>query len=114
MLADPGTAQLRESVAAASRRLAGADLVPGTAGNVSASAAGVVAVTPTGARLGDLDAEQIPVFDKDGRQLEGTLAPTSELALHLAIHAQRGDGAVAHTHAPLATTLSLVLDELPV
>jgi L-fuculose-phosphate aldolase len=104
---------LRESVAAACRRLAGEGLVPGTAGNVSASAGGQVAVTPTGAKLGDLEAEQIAVVDRDGRQLSGPLAPTSELGLHLGIHAQRGDGAVVHTHAPLATALSLVIDELP-
>lgn len=108
------TAELRESVAAAARRLAEEGHVPGTAGNVSARAGEVVAVTPTGAKLGELEAGQIAVVDLDGGQLEGPLAPTSELALHLGIHAQRADGAVVHTHAPLATSLSLVLDELPV
>jgi L-fuculose-phosphate aldolase len=110
--ADP--AELRESVAAAARRLSGEDLVPGTAGNVSAAAGGAVAVTPTGAKLGELEAEQIAVVDLEGRQVAGSLAPTSELELHLGIHRRRGDGAVVHTHAPLATSLSLVLDELPV
>jgi L-fuculose-phosphate aldolase len=108
------TGDLRESVAAAARRLADEGLVPGTAGNVSLRAGEVVAVTPTGARLGELDAGQIAVVDTEGLQLEGPLAPTSELELHLGIHARRGDGAVVHTHAPLATALSLVLDELPV
>jgi L-fuculose-phosphate aldolase len=109
-----GVAELRESVAAASRRLASDYLVPGTAGNVSARAGGQIAVTPTGARLGELETEQIAVVDLDGRQLAGALAPTSELALHLGIHSQRGDGAVVHTHAPLATALSVVVDEVPV
>ena len=108
------TADLRGTVAAASRRLAAEGLVPGTAGNVSARAGELVAVTPTGARLGELDAEQVAVVELDGRQVGGSLAPTSEIELHLLIHAQRGDGAVVHTHAPLATALSLVLDELPV
>jgi len=111
--AGPEVAELRQLVVAASRRLSGEDLVPGTAGNVSARAGGLVAVTPTGARLGELEAEQIAVVDLDGRQLDGPLAPTSELALHTGIHRERGDGAVVHTHAPLATSLSLVLDELP-
>jgi L-fuculose-phosphate aldolase len=101
-------------VADAARRLSGEDLVPGTAGNVSARAGEVVAVTPTGAKLGDLEPGQIAVVDLDGNQLDGDLAPTSELTLHLGIHAERGDGAVVHTHAPIATALSLVLDELPV
>jgi L-fuculose-phosphate aldolase len=108
------TGELREAVSAAARRLAEEGLVPGTAGNVSARVGRTVAVTPTGARLGELEPEQIAVVDPEGRQLEGPLAPTSELELHLGIHASRGDGAVVHTHAPLATALSLVVDELPV
>ena len=106
-------APLRDAVAAASRRLAEEGLVPGTAGNVSARAGKLVAVTPTGARLGALDAEQIAVVDLEGNHVAGPLAPTSELDLHLGIHAERGDGAIVHTHAPLATALSIVLDELP-
>jgi L-fuculose-phosphate aldolase len=113
---DPGAAavsSLRDSVAEASRRLAEEGLVPGTAGNVSARAGELVAVTPTGARLGELEAEHVAVVDLDGEQVSGPLAPTSELDLHLGIHAERGDGAIVHTHAPLATALSVVLDELP-
>jgi L-fuculose-phosphate aldolase len=113
-LAGASTPDLRESVAAAARRLSREDLVPGTAGNVSARAGEVVAVTPTGAKLGDLEGGQIAVVDLEGNQLDGPLAPTSELTLHLGIHAERGDGAIVHTHAPLATALSLVIDELPV
>jgi L-fuculose-phosphate aldolase len=105
---------LRESVAAAARRLAAEGLVAGTAGNVSVRDGERVAVTPTGARLEELDAEQIAVVDLEGAQLEGPLAPTSELDLHLSVHAERGDGAVVHTHAPIATAVSCVVDELPV
>jgi L-fuculose-phosphate aldolase len=72
-----------------------------------------VAVSPTGARLAELDGGQVAVVDLDGRQVEGSLAPTSELGLHLGVHAERGDGAVVHTHSPFATALSCVLDELP-
>lgn len=115
---DPDTgdavARLRDSVAAASRRLDEEGLVPGTAGNVSVRAGEVVAVTPTGARLGELDSERIAVVDLEGNLISGPLAPTSELDLHLGIHAERGDGAIVHTHAPLATALSIVLDELPI
>ncbi|HJS97036.1 MAG TPA: class II aldolase/adducin family protein, partial [Solirubrobacteraceae bacterium] len=41
----------RERVAGAARRLAADGLVTGTAGNVSARAGELIAVTPTGARL---------------------------------------------------------------
>lgn len=108
------TASAREAVAAAARRLAADGLVLGTAGNVSVRTGDAVAVTPTGAELGQLDAADVALVDLDGRQLDGPLAPTSELGLHLGIHAERGDGAVVHTHAPMATALACVLDELPV
>jgi L-fuculose-phosphate aldolase len=103
----------RERVAAACRRLAGAGLVRGTAGNVSVRAGDAVAITPTGARLEALGAAEVTVIDLDGRVLAGDLAPTSELDLHLGVYARYGAGAVVHTHAPVSTALSCVLDELP-
>ena len=104
----------RERVAEASRRLADEGLVFGTAGNVSERLDGLAAVTPTGAVLEGLTAEQVAVVDLEGQQVDGELEPTSELALHLGVYRQLGAGAVVHTHAPMATALSCVLDELPV
>jgi L-fuculose-phosphate aldolase len=104
----------RARVAAAARRLAADGLVVGTAGNVSERAEGLVAITPTGAALDALGAEDISVVDLDGRQVDGKLAPTSELYLHLGVYERYGAGAVVHTHAPMATALACVLDELPV
>lgn len=105
----------REAVAAAARRLAAEGLVLGTAGNVSARAGDLVAVTPTGARLAELGAEQVSVVEAgSGRLVEGSLEPTSELGLHLGVYERYGVGAVVHTHAPMATALACVLeDELP-
>jgi L-fuculose-phosphate aldolase len=110
----PGVDEAREAVADAARRLAAERLVLGTSGNVSVRAGDAVAVSPTGARLAELEAGQVAVVDLDGEQSEGPLAPTSELGLHLGIHAERGDGAVVHAHSRFATALSCVLDELPV
>ena len=39
---------------------------------------------------------------------------TSELELHLGVYHRYDAGAVVHTHAPMATALACVLDELPV
>jgi L-fuculose-phosphate aldolase len=103
----------REHVAHAARRLAAAGLVIGSAGNVSERDGDLVAITPTGAHLADLQAEQVAVVDLDGRHVEGELAATSELALHLGVYRRYGAGGVAHTHAPMATAVSCVLDELP-
>lgn len=106
--------QARAQVADAARRLAATGLVTGTAGNVSARCGEAVAITPTGARLADVAAAGVTVVDLAGAVLDGTLAPTSELDLHLGVYAAREDaGAVVHTHAPMATALACVLDELP-
>jgi L-fuculose-phosphate aldolase len=105
-------ASAREQVAAAARRLAAERLVHGSAGNVSALAGELVAVTPTGAALAGLQAAGVAVVDLEGRPVEGP-PPTSELQLHLGVYKRYGAGAVAHCHAPCATALSTVLDELP-
>ncbi len=104
---------LRAAVAAACRRLAAAGLVRGTSGNVSARDGTLVAITPTGAVLGELTPEQIAVVRLDGEQVDGPLAPTSELDLHLSVYARYEPGAVVHTHAPAATAVACALDELP-
>jgi L-fuculose-phosphate aldolase len=103
----------RQRVAEAARRLAAEGLVIGTAGNVSERAREHVAITPTGATLAELDPEQVSVVDLDGGLVAGDLEPTSELDLHLGIYRRYKAGAVVHTHAPMATALSCVIDELP-
>jgi L-fuculose-phosphate aldolase len=108
-LSDP----LREQVAAASRELAAAGLVRATNGNVSARDGDRIAITPTGGALAGLHARDIAVIDRDGQLLEGGRGPTSELALHLGVLERFGAGAVVHTHPPVGTALSLLLDELP-
>ncbi|HEY2437749.1 MAG TPA: class II aldolase/adducin family protein [Solirubrobacteraceae bacterium] len=104
----------REQVAAAARQLASAGLVLGTAGNVSARASeNRVAITPTGARLEELQSDQVTIVDLDGAPVTGELEPTSELDLHLGVYRRYEAAAVVHTHAPMATALSCVIDELP-
>jgi L-fuculose-phosphate aldolase len=103
--------EAREQVAAASRRLAAEGLVIGTAGNVSARAGDQVAITPTGAELATLQPDQVTVVDLSGHVVDGSLAPTSEIDLHLGVYRRYDAGAVVHTHAPMATALAAVLEE---
>ncbi|MCG7206056.1 class II aldolase/adducin family protein [Streptomyces arenae] len=105
--------QERAAVADVCRRLGAAGLLVGTAGNVSVRVGDRVAVTATGAVLAHLTAGQVTVVDLAGEVVAGTLRPTSELDLHLGVYRRYGAGAVVHTHAPMATALSCVLDELP-
>ena len=109
-----GIEEQREQVAAASRRLAAEGLTPGTAGNVSARHDELVAISPTGAVLAELQGEDVTVVDIEGRQVDGPYAPTSELDLHLGVYKRYRAGAVVHTHAPMATAIACSqMDELP-
>ncbi|MDX3248466.1 class II aldolase/adducin family protein [Streptomyces sp. ME18-1-4] len=103
----------RAAVADACRRLGAEGLLIGTAGNLSVRVEDRVAITATGAVLARLTPDQVTVVDLDANLVAGTLQPTSELELHLGVYRRYGTGAVVHTHAPMATAVSCVLDELP-
>jgi L-fuculose-phosphate aldolase len=103
----------RDAVAMAGRRLAEEGLVLGTAGNVSVRSGERVAITPTGAVLADVDPDDVAIIDLDGNLLEGPLEPTSELDLHVGVHRRYEPGAIVHTHQPVATAVSCVVDEVP-
>jgi L-fuculose-phosphate aldolase len=104
----------REQIADACRQLAAEGLLIGTAGNVSARSGELVAITATGSPLAEVGVDEVTIVDLNGDVVAGELAPTSELDLHLGIYDRfDGAGAVVHTHAPMATALSCVIDELP-
>lgn len=96
----------------ACRLLAAEGLVAGTSGNVSVRDGDRVLVTPKGHALRDLTDDDIAVVSLAGNVLTGT--PTSEMELHLAVYRRHDAGAIVHTHAPNATAVACVLDELPV
>jgi L-fuculose-phosphate aldolase len=103
----------RENVASAARQLAAAGLVLGTSGNVSERAGDLVAITPTGAALADVQPEDVTFVDLSGEVVDGQLQPTVELDLHLGVYNRYDAGAVVHTHAPQATAVACTMDELP-
>src|SRR5215469_9978065 len=106
-------AQERHALAEAGRRLAARGLVIGTSGNLSVRSGDLVAVTPTGGVIGELTAEQMTVIDLGGAVVDGDLAPTSEVPLHLAIYKSTFSTAIAHTHATTSVAIGLVADEIP-
>ncbi|MEV7397143.1 class II aldolase/adducin family protein [Aeromicrobium sp. NPDC092404] len=113
MQSTPAVDERRAEIAAACRRLAAEGLVIGTAGNVSARAGDLVAITATGAAFEQMTPEQVSIVDLSGVVVQGLLAPTSELELHLGIYRDLDAGAVVHTHAPMATAVGCVVDVLP-
>ena len=101
------------AIIAAGRRLGTRGLISAGEGNLSIRLdAGRLLVTPTGRRKDELEPEELVVVrigqaERDARSISG-LAPSSDLAIHLAVHAARPDiGAVAHAHLPASMGLTL-------
>lgn len=92
-------------VCRAGRRLAERGLIAGSDGNIAARCGpDRVLVTPAGRDKGELEPGDLVEVDLAGRVVRGSAPPTTELAMHLAILAQRPDaGAVVHAHPPVAT-----------
>ena len=88
-------------------------LVVGTAGNLSVRSGDLVAITPTSVDYDELDPGLICVVGLDGELVEAERAPSSELPMHLAVYHATDAAAIVHTHAPYATTLATVAEELP-
>jgi L-fuculose-phosphate aldolase len=94
--------------------MAAGGLVLGAAGNVSARAGRLVALSPSRLWYDTVRPEDVSLVEPDGTLVEGQ-APSVELPMHLAVLGARPDvGAIVHTHSPYATALSCVLDEIPV
>jgi L-fuculose-phosphate aldolase len=106
--------ELRLELCETLRRMAAGGLVLGAAGNVSARAGELVAISPSRLWYDTLRPEDVCLVGMDGAVAEGP-RPSVELPMHLAVLAARPEvGAVVHTHSPYATALSSVLEEIPV
>lgn len=82
-------------------------LVTYTWGNVSGidRAAGLFVIKPSGVAYETLRPEDLPVMDLNGKQVEGTLCPSSDMATHLALYRAFADiGGIVHTHSTFATS----------
>lgn len=102
----------------AGRRLGARGLIAAGEGNLSVRLdADRILVTPTGRRKDELSTDDLVIVwlghaDRDHRSPNGQ-APTSDLAIHLAVYDARPDiGSVAHAHLPAAMALTLA-SEMP-
>jgi L-fuculose-phosphate aldolase len=102
-----------DSIVAAGRRLAARGLISAGEGNLSIRLdAGRLLVTPSGRRKDELTGDDLVIVELDRQDLVASSSsgspPTSDLAIHLAVHLARPDlGAVAHAHLPAAMGLTL-------
>jgi L-fuculose-phosphate aldolase len=107
------TARAWAGLVATARRTVADGLVVGTSGNVSVRVGDTVLVTPSGVPYDRLTPDGVVGVDLTGRQVLGTLTPTSELPMHLAVYRATDARAVVHTHAVHATAVSTLVRELP-
>ncbi len=101
--------ELRTAVLDANLELVRRGLVLYTFGNASGvdRAEGLVVIKPSGVDYEDLRPEQMVVTDLDGRVVEGTLKPSSDLDTHTLLYREFPTiGAVVHTHSEYATSFA--------
>jgi L-fuculose-phosphate aldolase len=106
------------AIVAAGRRLGARGLVSAGEGNLSVRLDDArIAITPSGRRKDNLELDDVVVVplgktDRAARSTSG-LAASSDLAIHVAVHAARPDvTAVAHAHLPASMALTLA-GEIP-
>lgn len=111
-------AQATDAILAAGRRLGARGLISAGEGNLSVRLDDErLAITPRGRRKDELGLDDIVVVtmgaaNGDARSRSGH-GPSSDLAIHLAVHGARPDiGAMAHAHLPASMGLTLA-GEIP-
>ncbi len=107
--------KVRNEVVLFGKKLLCKGLVAGTGGNLSIREGDLLAVSPSGVEYETMTPEDVVVADMNGNVIEGSLKPSSETPLHLAIYSSRGDiSAVVHTHSPYVCVMACLGWELPV
>jgi|SRR3974390_264164 len=107
---------LREEVLDANLELVRRGLVLYTFGNASGISReeGLVVIKPSGVPYETMRAEDLVVVDLDGKTVEGTLRPSSDLPTHLILYRHfPAIGGVAHTHSRAATSWAQAQREIP-
>jgi len=107
---------LREEVLEANLELVRRGLVLYTFGNASGIARedGLVVIKPSGVPYESMKPEDLVVTDLNGKIVEGSLRPSSDLPTHLVLYrAFAGIGGIAHTHSRAATAWAQARREIP-
>lgn len=107
---------LREEVLEANLELVRRGLVVFTFGNASGfdKSSGLVVIKPSGVAYSALTKEDLVVTDLEGRIVEGSMRPSSDLPTHLALYrAFDGVHGVVHTHSRYATSWAQSSSEIP-
>jgi L-ribulose-5-phosphate 4-epimerase len=107
---------LRTEVYEANLEIVRRGLVLYTFGNASgvSRADGLIAIKPSGVPYDKMSPRDLVITDLDGRIVEGSLRPSSDLATHAALYrAFPSIGGVVHTHSRHATAWAQARCEIP-
>ncbi|MGD0298510.1 MAG: L-ribulose-5-phosphate 4-epimerase AraD [Bryobacteraceae bacterium] len=107
---------LRAEVLEANLELVRRGLVIYTFGNASGISRpdGLVVIKPSGVSYANMTRSDMVIADLDGRVVEGSLRPSTDLETHLALYrAFPSIGGVAHTHSRHATAWAQASREIP-
>ncbi len=107
---------LREQVLEANLELVRRGLVLYTFGNASGidREQGLIAIKPSGVDYDKMKPADLVITDLDGKVVEGTLRPSSDLPTHVVLYrAFPQIGGVAHTHSEYATSWAQACTPIP-
>jgi L-ribulose-5-phosphate 4-epimerase len=109
---------LREQVLHANQEIARRGLAPHTFGNASGidrtGARPLVVIKPSGVDYAQLKASDLVVTDLDGRIVEGSLRPSSDLDTHTLLYREFPQiGGIVHTHSEFATSWAQACRPIP-
>jgi L-ribulose-5-phosphate 4-epimerase len=109
---------LREEVLKANQEIARRGLAPHTFGNASgvdrSGAEPLVVIKPSGVDYASLKPSDLVITDLDGKVVEGSLRPSSDLDTHTLLYREFPQiGGVVHTHSEFATTWAQACRPIP-
>src|SRR5580765_5354238 len=107
---------LREQVLEANLELVRRGLVLYTFGNASGILRdeGLIVIKPSGVAYEKLRPEHLVVTDLNGKTVEGSLRPSSDLPTHVLLYQRfKNIGGVVHTHSEYATAWAQARREIP-
>ena len=109
---------LREQVLHANQEIARRGLAPHTFGNASGidrtGARPLAVIKPSGVDYAQLKASDLVVTDLDGRIVEGSLRPSSDLDTHTLLYREFPQiGGIVHTHSEFATSWAQACRPIP-
>ena len=109
---------LREEVLHANREIARRGLAPHTFGNASgidrSGTEPLVVIKPSGVDYAQLTPANLVVTDLDGKIVEGSLRPSSDLDTHTLLYREFPQiGGIVHTHSEFATSWAQACRPIP-